>query len=412
MIEVGGYSRSLEMLYAFSSNNHQISTRQQRLSTGNAINRAEEDAAGISIAARLESRIRGQAQALANIEDAKSLLNIKEQNLTSVQEILITMQEKATQAANDTLDSQARDLVTRQLQSLAAEITTTLTTASYGDVSLNTSSAFTFQVGEEASESFVVENSDEQAETLSLGTLNDGIASWDALSGTGYIMYTETDIFTRFGANPGFNTAENLVAVVNQGGQWYWSSWGGLTAFTPENSDQLLAEVDFDSDTVVNLEGTETTIEGISAGYESGDLVITPNQFGTPPAGSPEDFHVQGTSVVIPPPTLADELTFSAAQLTVSTAAAARSLMGSVESALETLNTEIQAIGEYQQMLTLKSEFLSTKRINASQAKSRIMDADFAKEQIELAKLEILQNTGASSLSQAVSDNNLVLQLL
>ncbi len=412
MIEVGGYSQSLQMRFAFASTNAEIGTRQQRLSTGKLINRAEEDAAGISIASKLESRIRGQAQALANIEDAKSLLSTKEQNLTTVQEILMTMQEKATQAANDTLDEQARSLITRQLQTLAGEITTILTTATFGDLSLDTADPFSFQVGEDANSSFVVENSTEPERTLTFGNLNDGIASWDALTGTGYIMYTEEDIYSRFGANPGFNTADNLVAVINQGGQWYWSTWGGLTPFTPEATDQLLAEVDFGADTVQHLEGTDTRIDGISAGYESGDLVVTPNQFGDPAAASPDDFHIAGTSVIIPPPTLADELVFSNAELTMSSSAAARTLLGTFETAMETLNTEIQNIGEYQQILSLKSEFLSTRSINESHAMSRIMDADFAKEQIELAKLEILQNTGAATLTQAVTDNNLVLQLL
>lgn len=411
-MNVGGYNQSLKMLQVFAKTNHQMDMRQQRLSTGQSINRAEEDPAGLSIAAKLESRIRGQAQALANIGDAKSLLATKEQNLTSVQEILLTIQEKATQAANDTLDSQARNLITRELQSLGEEITTVLTTATFGDLSLDTALPFSFQVGEDASSTFIVENSDEDVRTLSLGNLNDGIASWDSLTGTGYIMYTEQDIYSRFGANPGFNTADNLVAVVNQGGQWYWSAWGGLTPFTPTNTDQLLAEVDFDADTVQDLAGTETTIDGIDAGYESGDLVVTPNQFGTPAAASPDDFHVQGTSVVIPPPTLADELTFSDSQLNVSTSATARALLGDVESALNTLSSEIQTLGEYQQILTFKSDFLSTKTINESQARSRIIDADFAKEQIEIVKLGIMQSTGVAALAQNVSNQNMVLQLL
>ncbi len=411
-MNIGGYNQSLKMLQVFAKTNQQMGMRQQRLSTGLSINSAEEDPAGISIAAKLESRIRGQAQALANIGDAKSLLATKEQNLSTVQEILLTIQEKATQAANDTLDTQARNLITRELQSLGEEITTVLTTATFGDVSLDTALPFSFQVGEGASNTFVVENSDEDVRTLSLGNLNDGIASWDSLTGTGYIMYSEQDIYTRFGANPGFNTADNLVAVVNQGGQWYWSAWGGLTPFTPTNSDQLLVAVDFDADTVQNLAGTDTRIDGINAGYESGDLVVTPNQFGDPAAASADDFHVQGTSVIIPPATLADELSFTNAQLTVSTSTAARSLLGNVESALNTLSSEIQTLGEYQQILTFKSDFLNTKTINESQARSRIIDADFAKEQIELVKLGIMQSTGVAALAQNVSSQNLVLRLL
>ena len=412
MINVGDYSRSLTMLQAVLKVNDEKGVRLNRLSTGKEINRAEDDSASLSIATKLESRIRGQAQALANIESAQGMLTIKEQNLSTVQELLIKMREKATQGANDTLDSQARGLINQELQSLAGEITTVLTTATYGDVSLDTSTAFSFQVDESSTSTYIVENSESGPQTLSFGNLNDGIASWDSATGTGYIMYTEEDIYSRFGANPGFNTADNLVAVVNQGGQWYWSSWGGLTAFTPTSSDRLLAEVDFDADTATNLEGVDTEIEGIGAGYESGDLVVTPNQFGNPPAASQDDFLIQGTSVVVPPETLADQLTFSTSQLDVSTASLAQALIGSVETALDTVSSEIQDIGGYQQILSLKNELLNRRMISSSQSKSRIEDSDFAREQVELAKLDILQNAGFSALAQSVTDSGLVLQLL
>lgn len=412
MINVGDYSRSLTMLQAVLKVNDEKGVRLNRLSTGKEINRAEDDSASLSIATKLESRIRGQAQALANIESAQGMLTIKEQNLSTVQELLLKMREKATQGANDTLDSQARGLINQELQSLAGEITTVLTTATYGDVSLDTSTAFSFQVDEGSTSTYIVENSDSGPQTLEFGTLNEGIASWDSATGTGYIMYTEEDIYSRFGANPGFNTADNLVAVVNQGGQWYWSAWGGLTAFTPTSSDRLLAEVDFDADTAQNLEGVDTEIEGIGAGYESGDLVVTPNQFGNPPAASPDDFYVQGTSVVVPPSTLADELTFSTSELDVSTASLAQALIGSVETALETVSSEIQELGGYQQILSLKNELLNRRMISSSQSKSRIEDSDFAREQVELAKLDILQNAGFSALAQSVTDSGLILQLL
>lgn len=411
MIDVQGYNHSLKMLQALAEVNHEWGTRQQKLSTGKAINRAEDDSASLSVATKLESRIRGQAQALANIQSAKDMLTVKEQNLSTVQELLYMMQEKATQGANDSLDSQARGLINQELSSLAEEITTVLTTATYGDVSFDTGEAFTFQVDESATDTFAVANGD-GPQTLSLGNLNDGIASWDSATGTGYIMYSEEDIHSRFGANPGFNTAENLVAVVYQGGEWFWSAWGGLTAFTPTNSDRLLAEVDFDSDTVTNLEGTDDTINGIGAGYTSGDLAVTPNQFGTPPAASPDDFSVAGTEVVVPPETLADQLTFSSSELNVSTSSAAQVLMSSVETALNTLSTEIGEIGAYQQILSLKSDLLSRKNIDQSSARSRIEDADFAKEQVELIKLEIMQNAGYSALAQSVQDSAYVLELL
>ena len=412
MIGIQGYTDSLRALLAVSNVNAETGMRQRRLATGKRVNRAEEDSASVGIATKLEARIRGQAQALANVGAAKDLLSIKEQSLNSVQEILLRMKEKAIQGANDTLDTQARQLVTNQLQALAQEVSTVLTTASYGNVSLDTADSFNFQVSEAAGDSFEVQNSDGGPQTLTLGDLNEGIASWDALSGNGYIMYTEQNIYDRFGANPGIDRADNLVAVVNQGGQWYWSAWHGLTAFTPTSSDRLLAEVDFDADTVQNMQGVSTVVDGIAAGFESGDLVVTPNQFGNPPAASPDDFSVQGTQVVVTPLTLAQQLTFSASQLDVSTASSAQSTLSNVDAAIETVNDEVADVGRLQMVLTMKSELLDRAILDESKARSRIEDADFAREQIAVLKLQVLQNTGMAALSQSFVNQNGVLALL
>ena len=122
MIGIQGYTDSLRALLAVSNVNAETGMRQRRLATGKRVNRAEEDSASVGIATKLEARIRGQAQALANVGAAKDLLSIKEQSLNSVHEILLRMKEKAIQGANDTLDTQARQLVTNQLQALAQEV--------------------------------------------------------------------------------------------------------------------------------------------------------------------------------------------------------------------------------------------------------------------------------------------------
>ncbi len=412
MIEILGTSHSSKLLLELAKKHRQMGLHQSRLSTGYYVNRAEEDPVRFSLAFKLESRVRGQAQALANIEHARDLLNIKEQSMHTVQEILLKIQDKATQAANDTLDAQARQFLNLEVQAIEEEITNVLTDAFYGDVDIDPAISFTFQVDEGAESTSTFENRVGTIRTLAFGDLNEGIASWDALSGIGYIMHTEEDIYSRFGANPGIERADHLVAVVNQGGQWYWSAWHGLTPFTPTGTDQLLAEVDFDADTVQNLVGQDTVINGIRAGYETGDLVVTPNQFGNPPAASPDDFYVQGTQVVVAAPTLSESLAIILSQLDVSTTGLARRLLGTLEIAFETLHSELEEVGTFQHALSLKSSFISERIISGSQSQSRIEDADFAREQVELVKLQILQNAGVASLAQSVTSNNLILELL
>ena len=74
-----------------------------------------------------------------------------------------------------------------------------------------------------------------------------------------------------------------------------------------------------------------------------------------------------------------------------------------VDTALNTVNTAIGQIGASVNRLTIKESNLSTAITNTEAAKSRIMDADVAKEQIQVSKLQILQQTSTALLAQANS---------
>ena len=111
--------QSLDALNRLYRTNGSLGMRQLRLSTGSRINRAEDDSAGYSISRKLESRLRGQAQALANIGDAKSMLNVAEGSLNTIMDILGTMKEKIIQGGNDTLGSEERTLIKSQLNALS-----------------------------------------------------------------------------------------------------------------------------------------------------------------------------------------------------------------------------------------------------------------------------------------------------
>lgn len=135
--------------------------------------------------------------------------------------------------------------------------------------------------------------------TLALGDLNLGIATHDQRTGTGYIMFSEESIHTRFADNPpsAWN-ADHLIAVVFDQGVWKIDrNKYTLVAFTPLSTDLLVAEVDFGANTVDHLTGVNTVVDGISAGYVSGDLVITPEMWG----GSPNEgeFGVEGASIEV-----------------------------------------------------------------------------------------------------------------
>ncbi|MFH1851610.1 MAG: flagellin, partial [Candidatus Neomarinimicrobiota bacterium] len=89
----------------------------------------------------------------------------------------------------------------------------------------------------------------------------------------------------------------------------------------------------------------------------------------------------------------------------------ASAAIASFDSAITTLSTAIQKVGEYQTRFAAKEENLAVAISNTESARSVIEDADFASEQMEIMKLQILQQTSLSSLAQANSQPQVVLSL-
>ena len=94
----------------------------EKLSSGYRINRAADDAAGLSISEKMRKQIRGLDQASSNAEDGVSAVQTAEGALTEVHSMLQRMNELAVQGANDTNQSIDRDAINQELQSLTDEI--------------------------------------------------------------------------------------------------------------------------------------------------------------------------------------------------------------------------------------------------------------------------------------------------
>ena len=81
----------------------------QRLASGKRINSAADDAAGISIANRLDAEIRGLNQSIKNAADAQAMLATAEGALDEVTQLLLRMRELAVQSSNQTVSGADRD---------------------------------------------------------------------------------------------------------------------------------------------------------------------------------------------------------------------------------------------------------------------------------------------------------------
>jgi RHS repeat-associated protein len=122
-----------------------------------------------------------------------------------------------------------------------------------------------------------------------------GVACLDGATGTGYLMYSKEDVYTRFAAHPpdGANNARHFICVKYDSG-WNYDNNLAYYAFIPEPSDVLVAAVNYDMDTVTSLQGTNTVENGIAKGYASGNLTYTADWYNG--AANDGEFTVGGTS--------------------------------------------------------------------------------------------------------------------
>ena len=142
---------SLNAQRNLNQTNQGLSTALQRLSSGLRINSAMDDAAGLAVAQKMDSQIRGMTVAARNASDGISYAQTADTALATVSDQLQRMRELATQSLNGTLSDTERDKIDVEFQALQAEAARI-----QGAAKLNGQSVFAtfnFQVGADAADS-------------------------------------------------------------------------------------------------------------------------------------------------------------------------------------------------------------------------------------------------------------------
>ena len=135
-------------------NNMNTSNSLEKLSSGLRINRAGDDAAGLSISEKMRGQIRGLNQASANAQDGISFIQTAEGGLNETHAILQRMRELAVQASNDTLVTADRNAIQAELDQLDAEVTRIATETEFNTQKMiSTAGTYNFQVGANSGQS-------------------------------------------------------------------------------------------------------------------------------------------------------------------------------------------------------------------------------------------------------------------
>lgn len=137
-----------------------MATALQRLSSGLRVNSAKDDAAGMAIAERMNTQVRGMNMAVRNANDGISLAQVAEGGLASMTEMLQRMRELSVQSINST--NQAGDIsaLNEEYTQLRAELARTVTSVQFNGNSLfNNAANFDFQVGANSGQTITVSGS-------------------------------------------------------------------------------------------------------------------------------------------------------------------------------------------------------------------------------------------------------------
>lgn len=174
---------SLNVQRNIEKNSVEASKSFARLSSGQRITRASDDAAGLSISQNLEAQVRGLKQSQRNANDGISLVQTAEGGMNEVSNILIRLRELGVQAASDTLGDTERGFINKEYQSLKQEVDRIALSTNFNGAALLNGEGkdMVFHVGAFAGEENKIhyDTSQTNVQASALGISGLGVASKD-----------------------------------------------------------------------------------------------------------------------------------------------------------------------------------------------------------------------------------------
>ena len=466
---------SLNAQRNLSGSQNALATSLQRLSTGLRINSAKDDAAGLAISERMTSQIRGSDQAARNANDGISLVQTAEGDLAQIGNNLQRIRELAVQASNASNSASDRDALNKEAGMLISEIDRVASNSSFnGNKLLDGSfSSQSFQVGAnstandritissiasaKASSLGVGSNSSYSATIpgtaltsgtaltaggITLNGYNVGASVSDGVSTTSAngSALAKANAINAASGQTGVTASVTGASVTNTatatGGAFSLTANGVTIAGTATaNANVAASEIAAAFNAVSSQTGITATVEGatykltaadgrnmdITAGTAGSTGATTATTYGSITLKSSSSAGItlggtQATAAIVGSAAISQPATATAgagvSSLDLSTAGGAQSALDTIDRALQTVNSSRSNLGAYQNRFQSVVSSLQSNSENLSASRSRIQDADFAKETAAMTRGQILQQAGTAMLAQANSLPNGVLSLL
>ena len=336
----------------------------EKLSSGYKINRAADDAAGLSISEKMRRQVRGLTQASANAQDGISVVQTAEGALNEVEDMLQRMNELAVKGENGTLTTSDRASIQAEISQLMSEVDRVQSTTTFNEMNLLDGSFIRgLQVGAEAGQHI-----DISIANMSMAGLANYIGDWgtDGTSSNSKLYGAIT-----FNALAASNAGYTYTTYGN-------TSTGGLKSDTATMQGQISKNTSTTFSTVKNGKYNLTVMT-----KDMANRVVTTFQ------------NLSGGDAS-----------------TVATTKDFNSLNAFIKGALQIVSSQRSDLGAIQNRLEHTINNLDNIVENTQSAEAEIRDTDIATEMVTYSNNNILQQAGTSMLSQANQSNQLALSLL
>jgi flagellin len=430
----------------------------EKLSSGYRINRAADDAAGLTISEKMRKQIRGLDQASTNAQDGVSSVQTAEGALTEVHSMLQRMNELAVQAANGTNSKESdRQAIQDEIDQLITEIDRVAETTKFNEIYLlkgdNASTKNVYMKGHDAglkgtltdsakSATFVMDDLEAgdkvtiAGKEYSIGsTAADAKASYAGAAAGDKVTidgteYTVVDAGGTEDAGANKLKVASIDAKVKDGSVVSYKT-SKLTVMTDANTDGI----DDDDSSVISKNVAETKITAeLTAANNIGTVDHAATVAKTAANGKTTYTITKGYA------TVADTLSFNlhvgadadmtnkitvdidtmnsanlgikGLNVTDATGTAATYAVDAISDAIAKVSSQRSALGAVQNRLEHTIDNLDNIVENTTTAESRIRDTDMAEEMVEYSKNNILAQAGQSMLAQANQSTQGVLSLL
>jgi flagellin len=380
-----------------------LATSMQRLSSGLRVNSAKDDAAGLAIAERFNSQIKGLTVGSRNANDGISLAQTAEGALGKVGDMLQRMRELAVQAGNATNSKDDRKALQAEVSQLTDEVDRIAKQTTFNGKKLLDGSfaGAAFQVGANAGDTITVGKLTNSAATglsqvaygfdatasavdassvSTLTSINSGTLSISTVGGT------SVDLGVVAAASSGAERMGQVVEAINRK-----TADTGVTAFLSQNDsgtyriDLMSSKLNTDGNAVsATLTGFSTATTGLATGAMQSQLSATS--------------------------TSTDSLGIDT--LTIDTQRNAWVAIKKLDSAINQVNSARAQLGALQSRFDSATGNIAINVENLSASRGRIVDADFAQETANLSRTQILQQAGTAMVAQANKLPQSVLSLL